>query len=150
MNFYFPLQRTAVFHWIEGLIELLPESTLNELSSSLMAPLVREMSEEDKNIDPKMRQLALKVGNSLKQKMGDAPYQLLKTRIITKLMLRRAERKKINAQIKVDDPVRASLRKMGERSRKKEAKKRKMDVLKGRALPKKRKKRNVGEDDELF
>lgn len=144
------LQRTAVFHWIEGLIELLPDNTLTELSTSLMAPLVREMSEEDKNIDPKMRQLALKVGNSLKQKLGDAQYQLMKTRIQTKLMLRRAERKKLNAQIKVDDPVRASLRKIGERSRKKEAKKRKMDVLKGRALPKKKKKRNVGEDDDLF
>ena len=63
--------------------------------------------------------------------------------------MRRAERKKIDAQVKVDDPVRASLRKMGEKSRKKQAKKRKMDVLKGRAVPKK-KKRKVGEDDDLF
>ncbi len=138
-----------MFHWIEGLIELLPEATLAELTMNLMAPLVREMSEEDKNIDPKMRQLALKVGNSLKQRIGDAEYQLLKTRLITKLMLRRAERKKLTAQVKVDDPVRASLRKIGERTRKKEAKKRKMDVLKGRALPKK-KKRKVADDDDLF
>lgn len=143
------MQRTAVFHWIEGLIELLPENTLTELSSNLMAPLVREMSEEDKNIDPKMRQLALKVGNSLKQRIGDAEYQLLKTRLLTKLMLRRAERKKLVAQVKVDDPVRASLRKIGERTRKKEAKKRKMDVLKGRALPKKKKKK-FSEEDDLF
>lgn len=143
------MQRTSVFHWIEGLIELLPENTLNELSSNLMAPLVREMSEEDKNIDPKMRQLALKVGNSLKQRIGDAEYQLLKTRLQTKLMLRRADRKKLVAQVKVDDPVRASLRKIGEQTRKKVAKKRKMDVLKGRALPKK-KKRKVNEDDDLF
>lgn len=127
----------------------MPEHTLAVLSTNLMAPLVREMSEEDKNIDPKLRQLALKVGNSLKQKIGDTEYQLLKTRLLTKLMLRRAERKKIDAQVKVDDPVRAGLRKMGERTRKKEAKKRKMDVLKGRALPKK-KKRKIAEDDDLF
>ncbi|KAJ6643478.1 Small subunit processome component 20 like [Pseudolycoriella hygida] len=141
--------RTAAFHWIEGLIALLPETTIGELASYLMAPLVREMSEEDKNIEPKMRQLALKVGNTLKQQIGDAQYQILKTRLLTKLMLRRAERKKVIAQVKVDDPVRASLRKAGERSRKKVAKKRKMDVLKGRALPKK-KKRKIGEDDDLF
>lgn len=130
-------------------MELLPENTLSEVSINLMAPLVREMSEEDKNIDAKMRQLALKVGNSLKRRVGDAEYQLLKTRLLTKLMLRRAERKKLAAQVKVDDPVRASLRKIGERTRKKEAKKRKMDVLKGRALPKK-KKRKFAEDDDLF
>lgn len=113
-----------------------------------MAPLVREMSEEDKNIDPKMRQLALKVGNTLKQKIGDAKYQSLKASCLAELMLRRAERKKLDAQVKVNDPVRAGLRKIGERKRKKEAKKRKMDVLKGRALPK-RKKRKVNEDDDF-
>lgn len=122
--------------------------TLNKLSGSLLAPLVREMSEEDKNIDPKMRQLALKVGNTLKQKIGDAKYQSLKASCLAELMLRRAERKKLDAQVKVNDPVRAGLRKIGERKRKKEAKKRKMDVLKGRALPK-RKKRKVNEDDDF-
>lgn len=126
----------------------MPVKTLNKLSGSLLAPLVREMSEEDKNIDPKMRQLALKVGNTLKQKIGDAKYQSLKASCLAELMLRRAERKKLDAQVKVNDPVRAGLRKIGERKRKKEAKKRKMDVLKGRALPK-RKKRKVNEDDDF-
>lgn len=107
------------------------------------------MSDDDKNIDHKLKQLALKVGNSIRNKLGEDDYNLLRSQLQTKLMIKRAERKKLTAQVKVNDPVRAALRKQGEKDRKKVAKKRKMDVLKGRALPKKKKvKRNV--DDDMF
>lgn len=106
------------------------------------------MSEEDKNIDAKLRQLALKVGGTIRTKIGDDSYNLLRSQLQTKLMIKRAERKKLIAQVKVNDPTRAAMRKQGEQQRKKVAHKRKMDVMKGRALPKKKKiKRNVDVDD---
>lgn len=106
------------------------------------------MSEDDKNIDPKLRQLAIKVGTQIKNRIGEDEYNLLRSQLQTKLMIKRAERKKEIAQIKVYDPVRAAMRKKGEQERKKTAKKRKIDVMKGRALPKKKKiKKDI---DDLF
>lgn len=144
----FSFQRKAVFHWIEGLSELLPAAITAKLAPTLLAPIVREMSDDDKNIDPRLKQLAIKVGNSVRNQIGDDAYNLLRSQLQTKLMIKRAERKKLTAQVKVNDPVRAAMRKQGEKNRKKTAQKRKMDVLKGRALPKKKKaKRNVDADD---
>lgn len=115
-----------------------------------MAPLVREMSEDDKNVDAKLRHLARKVGDSLRSKIGDDPYNRLCSQLQTKLMIKRAERKKLTAQVKINNPVRAAMRKQGEKNRKKTAQKRKMDVLKGRALPKKKKVRRTNDDDDMF
>lgn len=143
-------QRTAVFHWIEGLTELLTETLINKLAPTLLTPIVREMSDEDKNIDSKLRQLALKVGNSIRNKIGQDVYNLLRSQLQTKLVIRRAERKKITAQVRVNDPVRAAMRKQGEKNRKKVAHKRKMDVLKGRALPKKKKAKRNADIDDMF
>ena len=148
--FIFSLQRTAAFHWIEGLSELLDADIVLELSPTLLAPVVREMSDEDKNIDPTLRRIALKVGNSIKKKIGEDEYNILRTQIQTKLMIKRAQRKKEVAQEKVKDPVRAAMRKQGEKDRKKVAKKRKMDVIKGRALPKKKKLKRNADDDDFF
>ena len=108
------------------------------------------MSDEDKNIDPTLRRIALKVGNSIKKKIGEDEYNILRTQIQTKLMIRRAQRKKEVAQDKVRNPVRAAMRKQGEKDRKKVAKKRKMQVLKGNALPKKKKLKRNADDDDFF
>lgn len=129
---------------------MLPTENVRKLAPTLLAPLVREMSDDDKNIDPKLRQLALKVGNAVRQQIGDEPYNLLRTQLQTKLMIKRAERRKIVNQVKVLDPHRAALRKEGEKARKRVAHKRKMDVMKGRALPKRKKVRRTDEEDDLF
>lgn len=125
-------------------------SIVTKLAPTLLTPVVREMSEEDKNIDAKLRQLALKVGNAIRTKIGDDAYNLLRSQLQTKLMIKRAERKKLIAQVKVNDPARAAMRKHGEQQRKKVAHKRKMDVLKGRALPKKKKVKRNADDDDMF
>lgn len=108
------------------------------------------MSDDDKNIDPKVRQLALKVGNAVRQQIGDDEYNLQRTRLQTKLMIKRAERRKVVNQVKVLDPQRAALRKEGEKARKRVAHKRKMDVMKGRELPKKKKVKRKTDEDDLF
>lgn len=116
----------------------------------LLAPLVREMSTEDKNIDPKLRQLALKVGNTVRQRYGDdAAYNAVRSQLQVRLMVKRAERRKLDTQLLVLDPQRAALRKEGAQARKKVAHKRKMDVLKGRALPKKKRTKRA-DDDDMF
>lgn len=126
------------------------ESIITKLAPTLLTPIVREMSDDDKNIDAKLRQLAIRVGDTIRKKIGDDTYNLLRSQLQTKLMIKRAERKKLIAQVKVNDPTRAAMRKQGEKQRKKVAHKRKMDVMKGRALPKKKKaKRNV-DDDDMF
>lgn len=138
-----------MFHWIEGITSLLPEVKIRMLAPHMLAPLVREMSEEDKNIDAKLRRLAIKVGKSIGNKIGEDIYNDLRTQIQSKLMIKRAKRKIESARIKVNEPVRAAMRKQGEQNRKKMAQKRKIDVFKGRALPKTKKiKRN--HDDDLF
>lgn len=109
------------------------------------------MSEDDRNIDAKLRQLATKVGNTIRKKIGDDDYQRLRTQLQTKLMMKRAERKKLIAQAKVNDPVRAALRRQGEQKRKQLAKKRKVEEKIGNVLPKKKKlKRTKNDDDDLF
>lgn len=108
------------------------------------------MSDDDKNIDPKLRQLALKVGNAVRQQIGDEEYNLQRTRLQTKLMIKRAERRKVVNQVKVLDPTRAAMRKEGEKARKRVAHKRKMDVMKGRELPKKKKLKRKTEEEDLF
>lgn len=139
--------RTAVFLWIESVADLLAAEQVQQLARALLAPLVREMSDDDKNVDAKLRQLALKVGNAVRQKIGDEAYNLQRTQLQTGLMIRRAERRKQINQMKVLDPQRAAFRKVGEKARKKVAHKRKMDVLKGRALPKKKRVKTSTEDD---
>lgn len=145
------LQRTAIFHWVEGVAELISVETLKTLAPVLLTPITREMSEDDRNIDPKLRQLAIKVGNTIRKKIGDDEYQSLRTQLQTKLMMKRAERKKLIAQAKVNDPVRAALRRQGEQKRKQLAKKRKVEEKMGHVLPKKKKlKRTKNDEDDFF
>lgn len=118
------------------------------MAPQLLSPLVREMSEDDQNIDAKVRSQAKSVGNTIKELLGEEQYNLLLTQLQKKLFIKRAERRKLLAQERINDPERAVKRKQSEKDKKKLAKKRKMDVLKGKAAPKKRKlKRTVEEDD---
>lgn len=135
-----------MFNWLEGIIELLPIEGVQELAYTILVPLVREMSEEDKNIDPRLRKIALRVGESIRAKIGDDDYNILRSQIQTKFMIKRAERRKKLVMEKVLDPARAAKRAHGMKERKKTAKKRKIDVIKGRIVGKKKRKPNPNDD----
>lgn len=123
---------------MESLVLLLPEETVRKLAYTLLTPLVREMSEEDKNVDSRLRKIALRVGDGIREKVGDDEYNLLRSQIQRKLMIKRAERKKVIAMEKISDPVRAAQRTKGIRDRKKIGKRRRIDEAKSRVVPKKK------------
>ncbi|EDW32390.1 GL10453 [Drosophila persimilis] len=125
--------RTAMFTLIEALSTLLSVEAVTRLAPALLQTLVREMSEEDQNVDAELRQLALRVGSRLRKRIGADIYDKLRNAVQTKLMVRRAERRKAVAQEKVHDPERAAKRKAGVQERKKAAKRLKAAVIRGKA-----------------
>ncbi|XP_062128311.1 small subunit processome component 20 homolog [Drosophila sulfurigaster albostrigata] len=125
--------RTALFTLIEGLSTLLSVDVVTQLAPPLLQSLVREMSEEDQNVDAELRQLALRVGSRLRKRIGTETYDKLRNVVQTKLMVRRAERRKAVAQEKIHDPERAAKRKAGVQERKKAAKRLKTAVVRGKA-----------------
>ncbi|EDW61256.1 small subunit processome component 20 homolog [Drosophila virilis] len=125
--------RTALFTLIEGLSTLLSTDVVTRLAPAFLQALVREMSEEDQNVDPELRQLSLRVGSRLRKRIGAETYDKLRNVVQNKLMVRRAERRKAVAQEKIHDPVRAAKRKAGMQDRKKAAKRLKTAVLRGKA-----------------
>ncbi|XP_037815969.1 small subunit processome component 20 homolog [Lucilia sericata] len=144
--------RTALFTLIEALITLLTVETLELLGPSLLTALVREMSEEDQNIDAELRQLALRVGSRLRKRLGSDLYDKLRAAAQMKLMVRRAERRKLIAQEKIHDPVRAAKRKVAVQERKKSSKKLKASVIRGKTadVKQKLKKRKRKAEEDLF
>ncbi|XP_061393934.1 small subunit processome component 20 homolog, partial [Musca vetustissima] len=144
--------RTSLFTLLEGLITLLSVDQLEQLGPSILAALVREMSEEDQNVDPDLRQVALRVGSRLRKRIGSDVYDKLRANAQMKLMIRRADRKKLLSQEKIHDPVRAAKRKLAMQERKKSAKKLKASVMRGKAadVKQKLKKRKRKADDSLF
>ncbi|XP_033152449.1 small subunit processome component 20 homolog [Drosophila mauritiana] len=125
--------RTAMFTLIEALSTLLSVESVTRLAPSLLQALVREMSEEDQNVDAELRQQALRVGSRLRKRIGTEVYDKLRNAVQTKLMARRAERRKVVAQEKIHDPERAAKRKAGMQERKKAAKRLKAAVVRGKA-----------------
>lgn len=126
--------------------------TLELLGPALISALVREMSEEDQNVDSDLRQLALRVGSRLRKRIGSDVYDKLRAGAQMKLMVRRAERRKTIAQEKIHDPVRAAKRKVAVQERKKSAKKLKASVIRGKSadVKQKLKKRKRKAEDDLF
>lgn len=137
---------------MEGFITLLDVDKLQRLGPAIISALVREMSEEDQNIDADLRQLALRVGSRLRKRIGSDVYDKLRSSAQMKLMIRRADRRKAIAQEKIHDPVRAAKRKIAMQERKKSAKKLKASVMRGKTvdLKQKLKKRKRKAEDNLF
>ncbi|XP_058979679.1 small subunit processome component 20 homolog [Musca domestica] len=144
--------RMSLFTLLEGLITLLNVDQLQKLGPGILGALVREMSEEDQNVDADLRQVALRVGSRLRKRVGSDVYDKLRANAQMKLMIRRADRKKVLAQEKIHDPVRAAKRKVAIQARKKSAKKLKASVMRGKTvdLKQKLKKRKRKADDILF
>ncbi|KAH8402361.1 hypothetical protein KR009_011583 [Drosophila setifemur] len=125
--------RSAMFTLIEALTTLLSVEAVTRLAPALLQTLVREMSEEDQNVDAELRQQALRVGSRLRKRIGSDIYDKLRNAVQTRLMVRRAERRKVVAQEKIHDPERAAKRKAGIQERKKQAKRLKTAVIRGKA-----------------
>lgn len=119
----------------------MPSIALDKLAFSILSPLVREMSDEEQHTNVRLKNLAIKVGDAVRAKIGDDEYNLLRAKIQQKLMIRRAERKKVIAMEKVNDPVRAAKRQQGMRDRKKVAKRRTREAFKTTGAPMKKRKR---------
>lgn len=130
-----------MFRWIEGLAALINTEQIERLGYTLLAPLVREMSEEDQNIDARLRKLACRVGDTIRAKIGDDEYNILRAQIQKKLLLKRAERKKAIAVEKIRHPVQAAMRSKGVKDRKKLAKRRHTEPLRSHFIAKKKKKK---------
>lgn len=135
------MKRTAVFRWIEGLVALITTDQVKRFAYTLLSPLVREMSEEDQNIDAKLRKLAHVAGDTIRDKIGDDEYNILRAQIQKKLLIKRAERKKLIAIDKISHPVQAAMRLKGIRDRKKSAKRKHMDPNKMHSFIAKKKKK---------
>lgn len=116
---------------------------IERLAPTLLAPLVREMSEEDQNIDARLRKCAFRVGDTIREKIGDDEYNILRAQIQKKLLLKRAERKKAIAVDKIAHPIQAAMRMKGIRERKKLAKRRHTDPIRNHAFAAKKKKRKL-------
>lgn len=144
----------SAFTLMEGLITLLDLDSLKKISPLLLPALVREMSDEDQNIDPDLKQAALRVVSRLRKRIGQELYDQLRTQAQLKITAKRAERRKILAQEKVQNPVRAAKRKAAAQERKKTAKKLKTNIIRGKVADTKQKmakrKRKAENDSDIF
>lgn len=106
------------------MVALIRNEQVEHLALTLLTPLVREMSEEDQNVDAKLRKQACHVGDIIRAKIGDDEYNILRAQIQKKLFIKRSERKKLIAINKISNPVQAAMRTKGIRERQKAAKRR--------------------------
>ncbi|KAL0099682.1 hypothetical protein PUN28_019823 [Cardiocondyla obscurior] len=137
--------RTATFKFIAGIVTAVPMEYLNSILFNLMSPLVREMTTtEEANVE--LRRLAKEVAAMIKKSIGNEEYVKILNRVQQKLDIKKAERRKVRVQQFVTDPELAAKRKIAKQQKKKEAKKRKLDTLKGRKIIKKRKKKELDND----
>ncbi|KAG7189774.1 hypothetical protein KM043_017437 [Ampulex compressa] len=129
--------RTAAFKWIAGVVATVPMEYLNVVLFNIMSPLVREMSNTDET-NTALRRLAKEVATMIKKRVGSEEYIGLLSRVQQKLDVKKAERKKIRTQQYVTDPELAAKRKISRQQKKKEARKRKLDAVRGKKVSRKR------------
>lgn len=137
--------RTEVFKWIAGVISTIDDEKVHQVIHHLLAPLVREMGTTEESNAP-LRQLAKEVGGLLKRKVGPDVYISTMSKLQMQLNVRRAERKRERLQLAVTNPDIAAKKKIKLQEKKKDAKKRKIEALKGKKCLKKRRK-NVDLDE---
>ncbi|XP_068083874.1 small subunit processome component 20 homolog [Anabrus simplex] len=138
--------RTAVFKWIGAMVMESSREELQDVVQHLFAPLVREMSNEEESYAD-LRRLAKEVAKMIKQKVGVEEYSRLLMKLQTRLSIRRADRKKLQAQQVITEPEKAAKRKIRKHLKKKDVKKKKLDQLKGRKFPRRKMKRVVEVDE---
>ncbi|XP_012286717.1 small subunit processome component 20 homolog [Orussus abietinus] len=134
--------RTAVFKLFAGMVTAIPMEYLEPVLLHVMSPLVREISTTEESNAP-LRHLAKDAARMIKKKLDAEEYTRLLRKVQQRLDMRRAERKRTRTQQFVTDPELAAKRKIARQQKKKEAKKRKMDVMKGKKTPRKKPKKEV-------
>lgn len=123
--------RTEVFKWIAGVVTALDAEAFRPVIPQLLAPLVREMiTTEEKNAP--LRQLAKEVANHLKKKIGMDEYTETLQKLQQNLNSRRAERKRVRLQLAVTNPDVYAQKKIKLHEKKKIAKKRKLEEVRGK------------------
>ncbi|KOX69407.1 Small subunit processome component 20 like protein [Melipona quadrifasciata] len=137
--------RSAFFKWVAGILATIPMEYLNVILVNIMSPIVREISAvEEKNTT--LKRLAKEAAVMIKKRLGNEEYTRLLSRIQQNLDIKKANRRKIRTQQFVTDPELAARRKITRQQRKKEAKKRKLDTVRGKKRPNKRIKKEVNFD----
>nr|XP_024214099.1 small subunit processome component 20 homolog [Halyomorpha halys] len=121
--------------WAAVLGMKLNREPLLEIASDLLTPIVKEQSSDKEDLSK-----AIKAAERhLKDKIGQAEYSAIVSRISATLQTKRAVRKTERAQLAVTDPEKAAKIKMNKQIKKKVLKKRKMELIKGHKFIKKRK-----------
>ncbi|XP_046389961.1 small subunit processome component 20 homolog [Ischnura elegans] len=107
----------------------------------ILGPVVREMENKPQQGDEprskemkELRRLAHEVSELIKEKVGLEAYATVVNSIQRKLTSRRTERKRMRAQEAVSMPEKAAKRKIRKQQVKKQLKKRKFSIMKGRKL----------------
>ncbi|XP_056635303.1 small subunit processome component 20 homolog isoform X1 [Diorhabda sublineata] len=134
--------RTEVFKWIAGVATALETENILPILHHLVGPLVREMATTEEKNAP-LRQLAKEVSNFLKTKVGVDVYTETLLKQQQNLSVKRAERKRSRTQLAVTDPESFAKKKIKRHEKKKEAKKRKIESLKGTKRNFKRRKTTI-------
>ncbi|XP_053608053.1 small subunit processome component 20 homolog [Plodia interpunctella] len=144
--------RTSIFTMWVHLISSMDTEDLNKIIDVILPPIVRELSTGDPLAPASAaRQLANRVGKKMRRKIGELEYSKMVADVQMKLNIRRAERKKVLLQEKVNNPDKAAKRKLQLKEKKKQAKKMKLEMLHGkRPRPKKRKAEDIDIEDQLL
>ncbi|XP_049868874.1 small subunit processome component 20 homolog [Pectinophora gossypiella] len=144
--------RTSIFTMWQHVISSLSDEDLHKIVDVLLPPIVRELSTGDAMAPASaVRQLANRLGKKLRRKIGDIEYGKMVADAQTRLNIRRAERKKVLLQEKVNNPEKAAKRKLQVKEKKKQAKKVKLEMLHGkRPRAKKRKAEDIDIEDQLL
>ncbi|CAH2980138.1 unnamed protein product [Chilo suppressalis] len=144
--------RTSIFTALLHTISSFEQQDLNQVIDVILPPIVRELSVGDVGAPASpAKQLASRLGKKLRRKIGDIEYSKLVAEVQTKLNVKRAERKKILLQEKVNNPEKAAKRKLQLKEKKKQAKKMKLEMLHGkRPRAKKRKAEDIDIEDQLL
>ncbi|CAH2234809.1 jg13226 [Pararge aegeria aegeria] len=142
--------RTAIFTMWMHFISSMETDEINTIIDVILPVIVRELSTGD-GPSSIAKQLAGRLGKKLRRKVGEIEYSKMAAEVQTRLNVRRAERKKILLQEKVNNPERAAKRKLQLREKKKQAKKIKLEMMHGkRPRVKKRKAEDIDFEDDLL
>lgn len=127
----------AVFKWIGAVAVDLGKESLPLYLHHLLPPLVRVLTSSDDS-HTELRRLAKEVADIIKKKVGADEYTHHFTKLQFSLAARRADRKKIRAQEAVTEPQKAAKRRIKKQLKRKDSKKKKISVLKGKPVKRKR------------
>uniref|UniRef100_A0A6P7FQB3 Small subunit processome component 20 homolog n=1 Tax=Diabrotica virgifera virgifera TaxID=50390 RepID=A0A6P7FQB3_DIAVI len=137
--------RTEVFKWIAGVAAAVETENVLPILHHLVAPLVRELATTEEKNAP-LRHLSKEVSNLIKAKVGVEKYTETITKQQQHLSIKRAERKRSRTQLAVTDPESFAKKKIKRHEKKKDAKKRKIESLKGTKRNFKRRKTTIDLD----